>query len=886
MSVPSSKIHNLPPQPTLFIGREQEITEIVALLQDETCRLLTLVGAGGIGKTRLSIEVASRQNDSFSDGVFFVALAPLSAPDNIVTSIANAISLHIGGEGTPQEQLIEYLQDRNLLLVLDNFEHLLDGVEIVTDILYTSTHVKILATSREALNLQEEWVRHITGMRFPDAETVESIEPYSALKLFMERVHRIRGDFDDLGCAIRICQLVGGMPLAIEMATAWLKVMPGDKIIQEIRRNIDFLMTKSHNIDERHRSIRAVFDQSWKLLSEDEQRVLSKLSVFQGGFELEAAVKVAGASLFILAELVEKSLLRITSSGRYEFHELLRQYAQQRLGITGEIEAIRDSHSTYYLHFMAEREHDIKGRRQFEGLDEIEADFENVRTAWICAIQRHKHDDLNKAIECLDWFCAYYERWQEGRELFHFARQNLSLSAGDIAHPVWGRIVARDEGYRGFEPYEQSQAQIEQCLQIAKQDENRLEVAYCLNALGNVAIRIAGDHSTALEYWGKALALFTELHDSNYVAWLHYRMGIGYGAMKQGREFSKFVRLGIKQMREKGDQIGLYVIVTAIDSGLWNSKNIDYKSYNEEFKTVISKVGGKHAREYQDVEKCIQYFFSGDFDKASELGTEVLERSTNFTNPTGKAMLQSRTSIMLGLMSCIQEDYVVATHIFEKIQADELSDYPASLDPKVELGFAIIAVGQGEYEGARRHLQVGLTFAFDSQQFIATNWYLPVASLIMMIESKLEQAVALLGFAYHYAPNTTGWLDKWQLLKRVRADLEAELGVDVFASAWERGKNSDLDETVIRLLAWLNDETPSEATTIDHANKRLIEPLTLRELEVIQLIVSGLDNREISDKLFISIPTVKKHINHIFGKLDVNTRAKAIVRARDLHLDS
>ena len=331
MSTQFSISHNLPHAPTSFIGRSFEIADLLALLDNGDCSLLSLVGPGGIGKTRLAIEVASRNIDKFSDGVFFIPLAPLSNPDNIVTSVANSLGLHLSNEGTPREQLLNYLRERKVLLVLDNFEHLLDGVDIVADMLITCAQIKILVTSREALNLQEEWIRQIKGMRFPENTIINDMKSYSAVRLFMERANQIRGDFDELACAIRICQIVEGMPLAIELASAWLKVMSCEQIIQEIQRNIDFLVTKSRNIDERHRSIRAVFDQSWEMLSVEEQTVLGRLSVFHGGFELEAAEQVADASVFNLSEFVEKSLLKVTTSGRYEMHELLRQYAEQHL---------------------------------------------------------------------------------------------------------------------------------------------------------------------------------------------------------------------------------------------------------------------------------------------------------------------------------------------------------------------------------------------------------------------------------------------------------------------------------------------------------------------------------------------------------------------------
>jgi predicted ATPase len=635
----SPHVSNLPAQPTAFIGRASEIAELSALLNNDDCSLLSLVGAGGMGKTRLSIEVASHQLDKFADGVFFVPLAPLSAPENIVTSIANAIGLHISGEGTPQEQLLDYLEDRQILLVMDNFEHLLDGVHIVVDILLNSAHVKILVTSREALNLQEEWVRQVTGMRFPDTETIESVEPYSALKLFMERAHRIRGDFDDLGCAIRICQLVGGMPLAIELATAWLKVMPCEKILQEIQRNLDFLVTKARNTDERHRSIRAVFDQSWQLLSEDEQAVLSRLSVFHGGFELDAAEQVAGASLFILAELVEKSLLRITASGRYEFHELLRQYAQQQLEATSGIDAIQDAHGVYYLYFLAEREDDIKGRRQFEALGEIETDFENVRTAWIRAVDQENYDDLNTVIECLDWFCAFRGHWQEGRELFRYSREGLTLARVEDPHLVWGRIVIRDEAFHGFTPLETVWKQIEQCLAWAEQHDDQLEVAYCLNSFGNAMFEVGTDYDISLHYWSEALTLYTELNDTHYVAWLHLRIGKCYGAMKQGAKFTEYMHRSYDLMREKGDHLGGYDVW--MDLGLRPENNSNLINYETEGGDTIDNLGIWHGNAALDIEQGKLNFFDGYLEKASELISRSLKHLPTLNQPIFEQKLVS-----------------------------------------------------------------------------------------------------------------------------------------------------------------------------------------------------------------------------------------------------
>ena len=294
-------MHHFPLTTPLFLGRVREIEEIGALLDDPSCRLLTLVGPGGIGKTRLAVEVASLKQDAFPDGLFFVALAPLNRSDDLLTAIAEAMPfLYQQDQRSAREQFFEYLREKDgqrLLLVLDNAEHLLDGVEIVSEILAVTTNLKILATSREVLNLQEEWVREIGGLAYPAREDDDSLDEYSAVQLFLDRARRVRGDFDlaeDRESVVEICRLVEGMPLAIELAVGWLKTLRPADIAQELQHSLDILTTRSRNLPERHRTLRTVFSHSWRLMDEGEGDVFQKFSVFRGGFTREAAQVVTG----------------------------------------------------------------------------------------------------------------------------------------------------------------------------------------------------------------------------------------------------------------------------------------------------------------------------------------------------------------------------------------------------------------------------------------------------------------------------------------------------------------------------------------------------------------------------------------------------------------
>ncbi|NIM93349.1 MAG: tetratricopeptide repeat protein [Anaerolineales bacterium] len=425
---------NLPTQPTPFIGRKGELAEIEQLLS--TTRLLTLTGPGGIGKTRLAITAAAEVANEFEHGCFYVSLAPIRAVEHLIQRIAEALKYPLATHEDPQLQLLRYLRERQLLLVMDNFEHLLDGVYIVNEILQSAPEVKILATSQEKLNLHSETNLIVGGMGFPGRVEAEEAGEYDAIALFVQSARKSRPGFDpspdDLEQIAKICQIVGGMPLAIELAAAWLHVLNVDEIAMELEKGLDILETELRDAPERHRSIRAVFDHSWFLLGPTERETFLRLSVFRGGYSREAAQEVAGASLHVLAELVNKSFINHDpSSARFEVHELLRQYAQELLGETPEARtSAQDAHAAYYATFVQQREELLTGKRQKLVLAEIEADIENVRAAWRYYLDQKNVSPMWKFIRGI-WH-IYWIRWwtHAGMELFAEAVEALQGEKG------------------------------------------------------------------------------------------------------------------------------------------------------------------------------------------------------------------------------------------------------------------------------------------------------------------------------------------------------------------------------------------------------------------------------------------------------------------------
>jgi WD40 repeat protein/predicted ATPase/transcriptional regulator with XRE-family HTH domain len=413
----------LPFQPTSFVGRDAEVVEIARLIGDPACRLLTLLGPGGIGKTRLALAMATDQAASFADGVVFVALASVGTPSQIVPAIGDALNLAFAGQAAPAAQLLGYLRERHMLLVLDNFEHLLEGADLVSDILTHAPRITILITSRERLNLRAEWLFDVRGLAYPDARPLTNepgdkqpsdlpisrspdlpassvvvgrwslveLEQYSAVQLFVQRATQVQPGFSlsesTLMAIVRICQHIAGMPLAIELAAAGVRSLSANEIERQIRSNLDILATTLRDVPARHRSLRAVFDHSWRLLSESERALCSRLAIFRGGWTTEAANQVAGATLLSLAALVDKSLVRQDQAEqRFVFLEPIREYALEQLDARGDAAAIQHAHANYYLAFA----------------EEAAAKWDTPLINEAIAQQRREHDNMRAALQ---WAC-------------------------------------------------------------------------------------------------------------------------------------------------------------------------------------------------------------------------------------------------------------------------------------------------------------------------------------------------------------------------------------------------------------------------------------------------------------------------------------------------
>lgn len=818
--------YSLPVQTTAFVGRTRELNEIAALLAHSDVRLVTLLGPGGMGKTRLALEVAWRLVEpeafgtpwaAFPDGVYFVPLQPVETPDNVLWAVAEALAYSCQGKGrTPQQQLLGFFREKRLLLIMDNFEHLLEGTDLVSAILGAAPGVQVLVTSREVLNLHAETVYSLDGLPFL-RQTGDALDT-DAARLFVQGAQRARADFalspDDLPALARICALVEGMPLAILLAAAWVEVLSLPEIAEEIARSFDFLTAEMRDAPRRQWSIRAVFEPTWQRLSEAERDPFKRLSVFRGGCTRQAAQAVTGASLPVLQALVNKAVLSRTPRGRYEIQELLRQYAADRLEAAGETGAARDAHCAYYAEFMHARQADLKGGdRQIAALDEIEADFDNVRAAWDWAVERHRTDDLKHMEWAVYCFLNIRNREAEGLALF---QRVLNLEDDRALH---GRLMARyalfcvQLGHR-----READEWSAQSLLIARETGDPGDLAFALRERSLVLSNLYYDFEQAYHMADESLALWQALGD----AW-----GLAFGFKAKGNiallendypAALSYTEQSLKQARIAGDHHRTGTELVNIGFALFNLGEPQRSlQYNQESLAVFHELnasGGRScaldnigdiARHLGDYDTALQRYEEA-LALADELGLApisacILHSIPDILSLTGRFdEAADRLADFRRVLLLIEDESLEAwVPILEAANAYRRADYGESLrwaraaldytqaqhlageESLSWLWIGLIEIKLGHLDAARQHIRTSLPGLRMKDRVMRAIYGL---AALEAAAGRPEWAVELAALVQHHQAadyEFKGYAGE------LLAELQAVLPPEIYAAAVERG---------------------------------------------------------------------------------------------------
>ncbi|MFO7541036.1 MAG: tetratricopeptide repeat protein [Chloroflexota bacterium] len=569
--------HNLPPSPTPFVGRVQELADLQAQLVDPHYRLLTIMGPGGAGKTRLALEAARRLIPSgyFLNGLRFVSLVDAVTPAQIPTLIAAELDLTLSGKAPPHAQLASALADEEMLLILDNLEHLMEGpageetAGLLAHLLTTAPLLTLLVTSRRRLQLQEEWLFDLNGLSLPAAEeggaagTAEIIAA-DAVQLFLQAAERVQRRFRptpaDLTAIVRLCRILEGLPLGIELAAGWLRHLSCAEIERQLAKSMALLATGLRNVPARQRSMTAVFDHSWALLPDRAQTILTQLAVFRGGLTAAAAAAIVGATLSDLGVLVDHSLLR-SENGRYSLHDLLRHYAAERLAASGKSETLAQAHATFFLDYLNEQAQGESMRQRLA----IRAEQANIRAAWETAVQYGDEPALLSAAPTLHNFYSAESRFYEGIDLFQAAltpddRRGPADLRRAVHQPpspllqadLWGRVARMQTQIGQVKTASQT---LEAALNALQQIDDPARQS---TLLGYVAITAfyAGEFERAAALAAESLALAQQGGDQDGIAFALTFLGSCHKSLGEYAAAATCFNRAVAAYEQMGDPLG------------------------------------------------------------------------------------------------------------------------------------------------------------------------------------------------------------------------------------------------------------------------------------------------------------------------------------------
>lgn len=756
---PIQQLHNLSMPLTPCMGRETELKEILKRLADPFCRLLTISGPGGVGKTRLAMEVAHQllKTAEFTHGIYFIPLASVHSADFLPSTIAQTLNIPLSGQTDPKRQLLQYFQRKQMLLLLDNFEHLLPAAPLLLDILQTAPGIKLLVTSRECLNFHAEWLFEISGLSYPPApkDKKDSSLPhaYSAIQLFLYNIAKIQPGFtlntSELVSIIRICGFVSGFPLGIELASTLMRHLSSQQIADQLEHTLDPLTTSMPDIPERHRSLRTVFEFSWNSLTLIEQSCFKRLSIFRGQFSSEAAQQVAGATSEILTRLLDKSLLRMVSSWRYEIHELIKLFAREKLQAdTTTLLETQSHHARHFAQLMHQNELHLRGELQKKALETIGFEIEEIRAAWEWANKHQKADETGCLIDGLYTFYETHGWYREGVRVF---QETAVFWQNTPAHQkILSQLQARQASFlHRLSRYTEAQTLLEHNLATFRQLNLPAEVFFCLHQLSIIAF-FSGNYAKAQTLLNEGLNIAQTIGDEWGLAHAFNSLGNVFSTIGDHNQAKQHFQTGLVLRRKLGDHRGIAVSLNNLGriAETFGEDNEAKKLFRESI-TIKQSLGDKRGAALSTLNLGYACYRQNNLAEAKSLFQESLATFREI----GEAIGTSLSLTNLGNIAYTTQQYTTASQLYEESLSisTEVGDKRGIVLSLNDLGNVAQAIGR--YEEAKERFCHALKLATEINALPLASEALIGLAAYQITQNQVSQALEFVCFVRQQVTN-------------------------------------------------------------------------------------------------------------------------------------
>jgi predicted ATPase/class 3 adenylate cyclase/DNA-binding CsgD family transcriptional regulator len=851
--------NNLPDQLTPLIGRDREVAAIQHLLQREDVRLVTLTGPGGIGKTRLGLQVAAELCDQFIDGVYFVNLAPISDPELVLPDIAQTLETKEIADHTLLNLLKASLRWKQVLLLLDNFEQVVDASVYIAELLSACPILKVIVTSRAALHVRGEQEFAVPPLAVPNPAHLPdmvALAQYEAVALFLARARAVKPDFQmtkaNAVSIVEICARLDGLPLAIELAVARIKLLPPQALLERLGQRLAVLTSGARDAPARQQTLRNTIKWSYQLLDAEEQRLFRQLSVFAGGCILEAIEAVCTAletgtpttsMLDSIASLIDKSILQqVEQEGeesRLVMLETIREYGLEALETSGEMEATRQAHAQYYLAMAEEAEPELAGPRQAVWLERLEREHDNFRAAMQWSLEQgedgHRKEMALRLGGVLRRFWIVHGHWSEGR---NFLERALVESKGVPATVQAKALITAANLANMQADNDRAEELAEKSRALCKEIGDTRGIALSLRMLAVVATR-RGTLTTERMLNEEALALFREAGDNEGAAWSLYNLGwLAHGQGEYTKAHALFEE-SLALQRELGNKWGIAHSLSALASALIDSQDdpVTARALLEESLALSREIGDKEGTET---------FFSLSGQLALSQGDiatarSLVEKSLVINREIGNREDIAESLFLLGKVEARKGDNVAARALYEQslaiaIEGNSRWDIDLSLE-----GLAGVVSALGEPAWAAR--------LYGAAEVLRDVNGIP---LVPVFRAEYESSVTA---------------------------TRVQLGEQAFAAAWAEGRTLTPEQALAAQgKAIMPSPIPARQVPDTHTPVKpptTLAGLTTRELEVLRLLAAGLTDAQIAEQLVLSLHTVHAHLRTIYSKLGVTSRSAA-----------